>query len=120
MNNQKMENGFCPFMTRGVVIPGPGGVVDLGAGSKAMSVEIKVVPIPCGGPDCQLWDANMNRCSMVSTPFIDYGLQRLAENTPKIPIDLDATFGQDRYYSVLTEIADYLRAIFESKGELKK
>jgi hypothetical protein len=81
VNEKEQKNGICPFISTSAVVPSEvdGGVIDI-KGKSARVVNLTNTPLLvfCQGEKCQLWDSNMNRCAMVTTPAIDYGLERLA------------------------------------------
>ena len=58
----------CPFMsevyvqqTSKLTMPAGSGPLPLGG---ALGPSVQMIPIPCMGPDCQLWDSENVRCDL--------------------------------------------------------
>ena len=60
--------GACPFLsevyiqsTSKLTMPAGSGPIPLGG---ALGPTVQVIPVPCFGPDCQLWDKVRMQCDL--------------------------------------------------------
>ncbi len=75
--NENLKHGICPFMSTAMILP-----VQQKANITDITGQPQVVPgithAPCVGVDCQLFDNDVKRCSIVSTPYLTNAFETLA------------------------------------------
>lgn len=114
MEKKEIKNGACPIMSRPMLFPGTPAenLINMPGTPGVHTISIQVTQVPCMGEGCQLWDGINSRCSFVSSPFLQYGLEQLINNLPSPP-GIQPDYSLTPLTALIEKISDYIDFIKE-------